>query len=230
MEALIWLATIAILSAIVIAVDKGLQSPRRRRMVVLLLAISAGFVLGFLVASGLTWNSYERQLREQHSPVVASLGAVLTVAGVLGIFGGIAGTLLASAIMQTVLYKRWWFWPFLAVFVVAGYLVSNGQPRISQTSCDKIQLGMTTEEVAHLLGAPSYGATHGPDVVDVDGNPVELIEVSLQTWADEDGNHIQVGFDEGGRVLSKVYFLAPSLSFQERMKRKIQKRIRALWP
>ena len=52
----------------------------------------------------------------------------------------------------------------------------------------------------------------------------------LKSWADEDGNYIQVGFDEGGRVLSKVYFLAPSLSFQERMKRKIQKRIRALWP
>jgi hypothetical protein len=80
--------------------------------------------------------------------------------------------------------------------------------------------------VAQLLGAPQW-VHNFEGLTDEDGNPIELWAPSEQGWVDEDGNEIQVGFDKNGRVLYKVYHFAPCLPFQERMKRKILKRI---WP
>lgn len=58
------------------------------------------------------------------------------------------------------------------------------------------------------------------------GADVDLIWET--SWTDEDLNEIEVDF-LNGRVTRKL-FVPSSLSFLERMKRRIERRIRALWP
>jgi hypothetical protein len=122
------------------------------------------------------------------------------------------------------LMKRWWFWAgtgFMLVAVVAGYLlIPVGEGRISQAACDRIQIGMTHEQVCELL--------HEKHVLNV---------ILLRDfWGDDDGNSIEVNFDgeqihgtEPIGVIRKE-FRANQVSFYERMKRRIERRIKALWP
>jgi hypothetical protein len=120
------------------------------------------------------------------------------------------------------LLKRWWFWGgagFMLVAVCAGYLVIPvDEGRISQASCDRIQLETSVLQMMELLG-------HGQVV----GWTSEKTDIFWQTiWYDEDLNAIQGDF-LNGRLTGKRFIPSP-LSYLERMKRQIERRIRALWP
>jgi hypothetical protein len=122
------------------------------------------------------------------------------------------------------LLKRWWFWAgagFMLVALVVGYFaVPVGGDRISQVSCDRIQPGMTLKDVESLLGDDCL--PHG-------GSITSFLVVS---WFDDDRNVITVAFKpawEDDEVTAKE-FHRTKLPFQARLKRRIQRRIRALWP
>jgi hypothetical protein len=121
------------------------------------------------------------------------------------------------------LLKRWWFWAgtgFMLVAVCVGYLlIPVGEGGISQANCDRIQLGWTMEEVVSLLGENDFG---GIDSVGGFEMPWKW-----SAWLDEDGNRINVTFSDEG--VATKHFVASGLSIYERMKRRIERRIRALW-
>src|ERR1700737_3614484 len=86
------------------------------------------------------------------------------------------------------LLKRWWFWTGAGVILVAkavGYLlIPIGEGRISQASCDRIQLGWSPRQVGNLLGENeilSLDGAHGTFAIGLDAR-------------DEDGNRIEVCF------------------------------------
>jgi len=111
----------------------------------------------------------------------------------------------------------------MLVAVCAGYLlIPVERPRITQENCDKIQDGWSPEQVVSLLGeheVPDYGDC-GPG----------LVMLGL-VWYDQDGNAIVVNFkmNDALHVTSKE-FRETKLSFYERMKRRVEHRVRALWP
>ncbi|HEV3446344.1 MAG TPA: hypothetical protein VG099_16995 [Gemmataceae bacterium] len=115
--------------------------------------------------------------------------------------------------------KRKWFWLLaLAIFVIigAGYvLVPVSESRISQANCDKIQLGWTLEEVRRLLGED---ALYGID---------RLGGFTWGVWFDEDGNVIKVTFSD--QAVTRKVFGTPGLSIYERIKRRIERRLQAVW-
>jgi hypothetical protein len=121
------------------------------------------------------------------------------------------------------LLKRWWFWTgtgFILVAVVAGYLLIPApveKQLISQETCDKIQLGWTIGQVEHLLEA------HG-----VHTEPGRREDIT-HYWGNEDGL-IQTHFDNDFGTVTEKTFTPSSLSFAERMKRRIERRLRAIWP
>jgi hypothetical protein len=124
--------------------------------------------------------------------------------------------------------KRWWFWAgagFMLVAIVAGYLlIPVAEGGISQTSCDKIQLGWTAKQVHDFFGDCDIGGSgFVVDVRDTDG--IDLFW--LTSWADEDLNAINVYF-HNGRV-SEKRFIPSQLSFLERIRNRIQRRL-AMWP
>jgi hypothetical protein len=115
------------------------------------------------------------------------------------------------------LLKRWWFWGgagFMLVAVCVGYLVIPlEKSRITQENSDKIQRGWTREQVESVLGWRG------------------LDEHTIGAWwEDEDGNKIAVGFELGGGVTSGATFEPSNLSVYERIKRRIERRVQALWP
>jgi hypothetical protein len=114
------------------------------------------------------------------------------------------------------LLKRWWFWAgtaFMLVAAVAGYvLIPVEQPRITQENCDKIQLGWSENEVEGLLGKGDRGTWPFVNLI----------------WINEDGDSIQVNFNRSGVIEKR--FTPSNLSLWESMKRRIERRIRALWP
>jgi len=103
----------------------------------------------------------------------------------------------------------------MLVAVCAGYLLIP-EGRISEASCDRIQIGMTLEQVTSLLG-----------------NRYLSTSETLASWSDEedfDGNIINVFFDvERHEVVWKEFHLT-AIPLHERLKRRIERRIRALWP
>jgi hypothetical protein len=134
------------------------------------------------------------------------------------------------------LLKRWWFWGgtgFMLVALVAGYfLIPISQGCISQANCDKIQLGMREGDVYMLLG---LGDPDAEPVVRYEFLDIDLLVDVLPPrrdavlWEDEDGNEIRVRLDDKGFVTAKRF--VPSTTkpvFHERMKRRIERRIRAL--
>jgi hypothetical protein len=99
--------------------------------------------------------------------------------------------------------------------LVSGYLlipIEDGN--ISQASCDRIQIGMSRAKLHELLDKHARRGT---------------VRVTESCWGDEEGNEIIVNFDLEGRV-TKKRFVPTQLSFIELMKRRIQLRVRALWP
>jgi hypothetical protein len=118
------------------------------------------------------------------------------------------------------LLKRWWFWAgtgFMLVALVVGYLVIPvGEGRVSQASCDRIQLGWSPDQAEKFMGerVPTGGWS---------GN--------AKVWEDEDGNAILVHFDQRG-IYAKTFLPSEhERSFSETLRRRIKRRIRAAgWP
>jgi hypothetical protein len=120
--------------------------------------------------------------------------------------------------------KRRWLLLF-AAFVVAvlgaGWLlVPFEQGRISQATCDRIQLGVSEERVLKMLGEQRKVSRIA--TLDTDANAPYACEL---WWRDEDDNRILVNFGPKGQVTGKR-FLPTERSVFEKLKR----RIRALWP
>src|SRR5216684_1356721 len=120
------------------------------------------------------------------------------------------------------LLKPWWFWSaavFALVAVVMGYLFIPVQQRISQANCDRIQLGWSAEQAQELLGQPE-------EFVAEMSSPIR--DWNAMVWQDEYGNAIFGYFDKRG-MCAKSY-LPSELSFSEKLKRRIERQIRTLWP
>jgi hypothetical protein len=126
------------------------------------------------------------------------------------------------------LLKRWWFWAgtgFMLVAVCAGYLlIPVEKARITQENCDKIQEGWSPEQVVSLLGEHTLPQNRKCE-------PGREVLAGLLWY--EDGNSIVVKFKmndvEPFHGTGKE-FRETKLSFYERMKRRVERRVRALWP
>jgi hypothetical protein len=136
------------------------------------------------------------------------------------------------------LLKRWWFWTgagFILVAIAAGYFVIPiGEDRISQATCDRIQLGMKYEEVKSLLGndLPCMFPGSRTRTAYIFYHAASLSGPHDVSWFDDEGNEILLVFEGGSRdpsVASKGFRRA-KLPLYERIKRRIERRIPALWP
>src|SRR6266481_3365096 len=108
----------------------------------------------------------------------------------------------------------------LLVLVAMSYLML-AEPSVSSATCDRIQLGMTLQEVTTMLGGP---ADHCSSLT-----YAELLAIFLE-WEDLEGNVLIVEFDNG-RV-AKKQFMASQLVMKERIKRKFQaflNRLESYW-
>jgi hypothetical protein len=118
------------------------------------------------------------------------------------------------------------FGVFVAAVLVAGYLlIPVGEGRISQSNCDKIQIGWSQHQVVRLLREQEISGSKG----------TEGRQVSMGvSWSDEDGNRIEIdfysfnGFDSLGVTQKK--FVPTDLSFFECMKRRFERRLKAMLP
>ncbi|HEV3447833.1 MAG TPA: hypothetical protein VG099_24565 [Gemmataceae bacterium] len=117
------------------------------------------------------------------------------------------------------LLKRWWFWLgslFMLVAICAGYLlIPIEKSRITQENADKIQLGWSPKQVMSLLGNPLSSGSGFSGLM----------------WTDGDGNWIIVQFDaEHMEHVTEKEFVRTERSLSNRMKSRIERRIKAIWP
>jgi hypothetical protein len=121
--------------------------------------------------------------------------------------------------------KRWWFWVgslgtgLVALFAVGCILIA-AEERLNQTNCDKILLGMREEQVFALLDSFHLGYQS------IEGTGLAIFR--QVSFADEDGNSIEVSFSDG-RVTAK-HFVPSRLSLFQCMKRRIEVRILGIRP
>jgi hypothetical protein len=131
------------------------------------------------------------------------------------------------------LLKRWWFWAgagFMLVAVCAGYLlIPVGEDRISQASCDRIQKGWSPKQVESLLGKATVAFEPTGSTI-VMGEQGMASPDFVMLWNDDDGNTIQVFFDKLGDNLGVTEKGWAGLPIMVRTKRRIERRIKALWP
>jgi hypothetical protein len=90
--------------------------------------------------------------------------------------------------------KRWYVW--LALLLLVGLAVSasmiTGASRINQQNCDRIEEGMTTEQVTEILGPRTVGFL--------------VSDLATPTWLWMDGpDVITITVDADGRVVTKAY-------------------------
>jgi hypothetical protein len=127
------------------------------------------------------------------------------------------------------LLKRWWFWAgtaFMLVAVCAGYLLipfPAERGRINQATCDKIQIGWKWTQMQEFMGPCDHLTAEGG------------VKETLWTgyWKDEDGAEIQVtteAFVLGNAVVQGKRYVPSKLPALELLKRRITRRIKALWP
>jgi hypothetical protein len=103
----------------------------------------------------------------------------------------------------------------LAVLGTGWLLVPFEVPRITQTNCDRIQVGWSRQQVEDVL---CKGYLPLPQI-----SPDRLIA----SWSDDEGNEIVVGFNASNTVAYKGFY-PTKLSLWERMQRRIQRRLPAL--
>jgi hypothetical protein len=112
--------------------------------------------------------------------------------------------------------KRKWLWLLalaIPVIIGAGYvLVPVNESRISQVNCDKIQEGWSEKQIEDLLGSCTFH-----------GNVLAL-------WADSDDNRIVVSISLKNRTVTEKRFWPSEFSFYERIKRRIERRLKTVWP
>jgi len=100
----------------------------------------------------------------------------------------------------------------LACLLLAGavlLLTLGPQDKISQAACDRIQLGMTEDEVEGIVGERGKGWI---------GTQREKGKV----WLDIDSGILEVGFSRRtGRVVSKAFTPLPRRSLWQRLRRRL---------
>jgi len=108
----------------------------------------------------------------------------------------------------------------MLVAVVAGYLlIPVDEGRISQANCDKIQIGWTRSQVEDFLGKPDlYGI--------LDDKPMLIWE-----GEDDDSHSTQIIVAFSSQPIESVCFKEHRHgSYIEVVMRRLQGRVRALWP
>jgi hypothetical protein len=118
--------------------------------------------------------------------------------------------------------KRRWFWAtvLLAAVVGVAYLVIPvNETGVSKANFDRIRKGWTEQQVEELLGARASGRAVR----------ARLPGTATDLWWGDEFDLIVVGIDEGV-VTEKDFYTASDLTPLERVKRRVMKRLRALWP
>jgi hypothetical protein len=127
--------------------------------------------------------------------------------------------------------RRWLFLFAVVVLAVLGagwLLIPFESPRISQANSDKIQLGWSEEQVSELLGPYTFFCT-----LDTLGTIGAAATSSTTHWRDVDGNSIEVLWVESrgeSRGVTGKTFTPSELSFLQKMKQRVERRFRPLWP
>jgi hypothetical protein len=112
---------------------------------------------------------------------------------------------------------------FMLVAVCAGYLlIPVSEDQISQGACDKIRIGMRLEETRQLLGSEDARSSWG------NFRSENCYYINLH-WRNEDGDCIHAVLDSNDGITWKSFTSAKCSAF-ERIKHRIERRIRALWP
>ena len=81
------------------------------------------------------------------------------------------------------LFKRWWFW-VATVLIMAGIaatalLIYPSQSKITRANFDRIQTGMTSEEVEQILGPSTGTSAEGGIMVWCEGESVIIVNYDL---------------------------------------------------
>jgi hypothetical protein len=120
--------------------------------------------------------------------------------------------------MQKLLKRRWLLATVLlaAVIGVAYLLVPVSEDPISQATCDKVQLGWKPKQVQEVLGEPTSVR------ISYDGLTEE--------WRNKDNAKIAVRYDLQTPLVKEKRYTPSNLSVFERLKRRMERRLRALWP
>jgi hypothetical protein len=115
----------------------------------------------------------------------------------------------------------------LAAVVGAAHLAMPvGDDRISQTSCDKIKLGWTLEQVKETLDSDERDGKVAVNICSLDvSRPVVI-------WCDENCAEIRVVFEieETGWFVRETKYMPSNLTAAESLMRRVVRRIRAAWP
>jgi hypothetical protein len=118
--------------------------------------------------------------------------------------------------------KRRWlllFAVFVMTVLLTGWLlVPLAEPRIGRKNFEKIQIGWTVQQVEELLGDQGR-LSELPEYTEIDGVLLD----------DDQLTGIYLKFDTKHRLTEK-HFIPSKLSLFERLKRRIQPRIQAMWP
>jgi hypothetical protein len=110
----------------------------------------------------------------------------------------------------------------MVVIIAAGYiLLPIGESRISQATCDKVVVGMT---VGQLWQVMDQNKVPGGTTQYYQGTPSSSL-----LWEDEDGNAIYIRLDLFDGVVGRE-FIPAERPLLELMKRRVERRIRAVWP
>ena len=118
----------------------------------------------------------------------------------------------------------------MLVAVCAGHLlIPVEQPRITHANCDRIQKGWSPKQVESLLGKATVAFEPTGSTI-VMGKQGIASPDFVMLWNDDDGNTIQVFFDKLGDNLGVTEKGWAGLPIMVRMKRRIERRIKALWP
>jgi len=113
----------------------------------------------------------------------------------------------------------------MLVALCAGYLlIPVSECQVTEANYPKIQDGWTAERVEELLGyhglRRSLAINKDPRLSGIDSS-----------WSNDDGLIITVSFDSDLVVLGKsLQFLPDDQTLYDRIKHRIERRIRALWP
>lgn len=104
-----------------------------------------------------------------------------------------------------------------SALLAALLLPQRAQPTITQASCDRIQLGMTPEQVEQLLGGPDGVYTSRSVVVVMDG--ADTHRRRRRWFGDEGVIVIELSFFDHKTVIEKSFDPFPPETFGEVLQR-----------
>jgi hypothetical protein len=101
--------------------------------------------------------------------------------------------------------KKCWF-TIIVLFalgvalVIALPVLMPPTPGVTYANYSRIEIGMPREKVEALLGTPSLAAERGDLVIDIRSFDSGDKTPDWFYWRNEDSDHVQILFDESGRV------------------------------